>query len=87
MVLFAVLLLFAHTDVWQPMRYFVGAWTGTTNGQPGSGTASRTYEFVLRDRFLQVRHKSEYQFIETFELAGPGKDFELYSETRFRRNK
>jgi hypothetical protein len=27
------------------------------------------------------------EFIERFDLAEPGKDFELYSETRFRRSK
>lgn len=28
---------------------------------------------------------NENHFVETFELAAPGKDFEVYSETRFKR--
>jgi hypothetical protein len=28
---------------------------------------------------------SQEEFVETFELAAPGKEFELYSETRFKR--
>ncbi len=30
---------------------------------------------------------SESEFVETFELAPPGKDFEVYSQTRFKRAK
>jgi hypothetical protein len=41
----------------------------------GSGWRAReTYRFLSND-----------EFIETFALAGPGKEFETYSETRFRR--
>ena len=36
--------------------------------------ARETYRFLSND-----------EFIETFALAGPGKEFETYSETRFRR--
>ena len=38
--------------------------------------ARETYRFLSND-----------QFIETFALAGPGKEFETYSETRFRRKR
>jgi len=151
-------------DPWINMRFIVGSWNGSVSGQPGSGTAARTYEFVLGNKFIHVRNKSTYpphennpkgevhedwgfisydsarkklvlrqfhvegfvnqfvlqsesrneivfvsesienipagwraretyrvlgsdEFVERFDLAPPGKDFELYSETRFRRNK
>ena len=38
--------------------------------------ARETYRFLSND-----------EFIETFALAGPGKEFETYSETQFRRKK
>jgi len=38
--------------------------------------ARETYRFLSND-----------EFIETFALAGPGKEFETYSETRFRRKR
>jgi hypothetical protein len=50
----------AATNPWMNMPSMVGAWNGTVNGQPGSGTASRTYEFVLGNKFLSVRNKSSY---------------------------
>lgn len=153
-------------DVWEPMRYFAGSWTGTGKGQPGSSTIEREYQFVLNGKFLHVKNKSVYppqkenpkgevhedsgflsydrarklfvlrqfhgegfvnqyaldraasnarvlvfvsesienipagwraretyriinanEFTETFELAAPGKDFELYSEGHFNRRR
>lgn len=153
-------------DVWEPLKFFVGAWEGTSQGQPGQGTCVREYQFALNGKFLQVRNKSTYapqeknpkgevhedwgmfsydrarkkfvlrqfhtegfvnqyatetlaadgkllsfvseslenipvgfraretyrilsadEFTETFELAEPGKAFEVYSETRFKRKK
>ena len=163
-VLLALGSQFSTTDPWVNMRFFIGVWEGTSVGESGNGTVSRTYEFVLGNKFLQVRNKSTYppqernpkgevhedwgmfsydtgrrklvfrqfhgegfvnqyvvqsqdgreiifaseaventprgyraretyrisntdEFVERFELAEPGKDFQTYSETRFRRSK
>jgi hypothetical protein len=154
----------AAEDQWGPVRFLVGRWEGTSEGQPGSGTVQRSYEFILDGRYLHERNTSSYPpraagkagevhqhwsflsydrgrralvlrqfhqegfvnqyvmaprgepaadvvfesesfenlpagwkaresyrvlapdaFEETFELAGPGKPFELYSRARFRR--
>ncbi|MCM3872300.1 MAG: hypothetical protein ND895_16585 [Pyrinomonadaceae bacterium] len=49
----------------------------TTIENISSGWVAReTYRFLSND-----------EFVETFALAGPGKEFETYSETRFRRVK
>lgn len=151
-------------DVWQPLRFFAGAWQGTVKGRPGEGTVEREYHFALRGAFLEVGNKSIYpaqaknpkgeqhedqgfisydkqrkkhvlrqfhvegfvnqyvltsisadgrtlvfeseaienipagwraretyrilnenEFSETFELAEPGKEFSVYSETRLKR--
>ena len=45
---------------WDPLRFFVGSWTGVGNGQPGTSTVEREYSFALNDRFLEVRNKSTY---------------------------
>ena len=161
-------LLMAQTtrpsDVWEPLKYFVGSWKGTVKGQPGEGQVEREYRFILDGKFLQAKNKSTYppqeknpkgeihedlglysydrgskqfalrqfhsegfvnqyrqeaaasqsgtlvfltsgienipagwraresyrivspdEFIEVFELAEPGKDFEFYSESHFKR--
>jgi hypothetical protein len=151
------------TDRFGPLRFLVGAWRGEQAGQPGRGTAERTYQLILNDRFIQETNTSTYppqeknkageihhhmsvisydsarkrlvfrqfhtegfvntyvqeptndaktivfvteaienipagyraretytilndnEFIERFDLAGPGKDFELYSEAHLKR--
>jgi hypothetical protein len=49
-----------NTDVWQPIRFFIGHWKGTTEGEPGTGTVDRTYDLVLRDHFIQEHSTSTY---------------------------
>ena len=48
------------SDVFARLRFFVGSWRGDQAGQPGRGTSERIYEFVLNDRFLQVKNTSTY---------------------------
>jgi nitrobindin-like protein len=47
-------------DALAPVAVLVGRWTGTTEGQPGTGTVEREYERVLGSRFIQVRNRSTY---------------------------
>jgi hypothetical protein len=150
-------------DRFAALRFLAGTWRGDQAGQPGRGTAERTYQFILNDRFLQETNTSTYpaqeknkngevhhhmsmisydtarklfvfrqfhtegfvntyvqqpsaddrtivfvseaienipagyraretytilspdEFTERFEIADPGKDFELYSEARLKR--
>lgn len=50
----------AKPDPWAPVRFMIGRWEGTTQGEPGTGTVVRTYEFVLGNRFIQERNVSTY---------------------------
>jgi hypothetical protein len=50
----------AKVDRFALLRAFEGRWRGEGNGQPGKSTVERTYEFVLRDRYLNVRNASLY---------------------------
>lgn len=56
-------------------RSFIFTSTAIENIAPG-WRARETYRFLSND-----------EFSETFALAGPGKEFETYSETRFRRKR
>jgi hypothetical protein len=38
----------------------VGKWQGTSEGQPGTGTLTREYRAVLRDRFIEETNRSVY---------------------------
>jgi len=47
-------------DPWQPVRLFIGHWTGTTEGEPGAGTVERAYKFILSDHFIEEHSTSTY---------------------------
>jgi hypothetical protein len=47
-------------DVWEPLRYFVGSWEGTSKGQAGNGKVEREYRFALNGAFLEVKNKATY---------------------------
>ena len=47
-------------DPWEPVRFLAGEWAGTSQGEPGTGTAQRSYQFVLGSRFLHERNVSTY---------------------------
>jgi hypothetical protein len=47
-------------DPWQPVRFLAGNWEGTVSGQSGSGTVSRSYEFILHDNFIQEKNTTTY---------------------------
>jgi hypothetical protein len=152
-----------NPDRFESFQFFLGAWEGEGEGQPGKSRVSREYALVLDGRFIEVRNRSIYapqegkpgedhrdvgyisfdsgrgkhvlrqfhvegfvnqyvhestsadgktivfvteaienippgwraretylligtdELVERFELAEPGKDFELYTENRFRR--
>jgi len=47
-------------DPWAEVRFMVGEWVGTSEGEPGQGSVKRTYAFVLKERFLHERNVSSY---------------------------
>jgi hypothetical protein len=50
----------APADALAAIAPLVGKWTGTSEGQPGSGTVERDYERILGSRFIRVRNRSTY---------------------------
>lgn len=47
-------------DPWGSIRFLVGDWMGTSEGQAGIGTVQRNYSFVLKDRYLHEKNISTY---------------------------
>ncbi len=64
LMLFVPVLVFAQgnqkVDVWSPLKFFIGTWKGTGKGEPGVSQVERQYQFVLGDKYIQVKHKSVY---------------------------
>ena len=47
-------------DHWLPIRRLIGDWSGTVTGEAGNGTVTRSYAFVMNDRFVQETNTSRY---------------------------
>jgi hypothetical protein len=69
-------------DPWAPVRFLVGRWEGTTQGEPGRGAVARSYEFVLGNRFIHERNTSTYPPQEKNEK---GEVHEHFSHDRIRK--
>src|SRR6516225_6288131 len=72
------------SEVFASLRFFVGSWRGDQSGQPGKGASERTYEFVLNDRFLQVKNTSAYPPQEKNKNGEVHHDMIGYDRTRKR---
>jgi hypothetical protein len=72
-------------DPWSPVRFLIGDWEGTTEGEPGRGTVARTYEFVLGNRFIHERNTSTYPPQETNEKGEVHEHWSFLSYDRLRK--
>jgi hypothetical protein len=73
-------------DIWEPLKFFLGAWEGTSKGQPGQGTCEREYQFALNGKFLQVKNKSIYSAQEKNPKGEVHEDLGFFSYDRSRKN-
>ena len=46
--------------MWSHLNFFIGRWQGRGSGTPGNSQVERSYQFVLGDKFIEVRNKSTY---------------------------
>lgn len=72
-------------DVWQPWKFFVGAWEGGGKGQSGDAKVEREYQFVLNGKYLQVRNKSTYAPQEKNPKGEAHEDWGLISRDGMRK--
>jgi hypothetical protein len=49
-----------QADPFADVRFLVGRWKGSSEGEPGKGSVARSYEVVLGGRFIHERNRSEY---------------------------
>lgn len=72
-------------DPWAPIRFLVGEWEGTASGEPGTGTVSRSYEFVLGNRFIHERNTSVYPPQEKNKAGEVHQHWSFFSYDRTRK--
>lgn len=47
-------------SLWLTLKPFLGVWKGEGGGEPGQGIYERSYQFILNNRFIEIRNKSTY---------------------------
>jgi hypothetical protein len=47
-------------SMWLPVKFFIGNWTGDSEGDPGNGKYERSYRFIFDNQFIEVKNKSTY---------------------------
>ncbi len=47
-------------SLWLPLKPLIGKWTGTGEGPEGKGTYERSYQFVLNNKFIELRNRTIY---------------------------
>jgi hypothetical protein len=52
---------YEEENIWAPFEFFVGTWEGVGKGKPGDSRVEREYQFVLGDKFLEVKNKSVFE--------------------------
>ena len=73
------------TDVWAPLRFFIGSWTGAGEGGPGASTGEQTFAFVLRGTYLQVRNKAVFAPQEKNPKGETHEDWGIFSYDKARK--
>lgn len=48
------------TDPWDLFKPFIGKWAGEGGGEPGKGSYVRSYQFIMNNKFIEVRNQSSY---------------------------
>lgn len=49
-----------NIDIWKPLEFLEGIWTGQGEGMSGISTVTQEYRFILNGKFLQMKTRSEF---------------------------
>lgn len=66
-------------DPWVALRPLEGRWRGDAQGEPGKGTSTREYRFVLGDKFMHGDNTAIYPPQEKNPKGETHKDMSIYS--------
>ncbi len=72
-------------SLWLPFRSFIGSWRGESEGQPGHGKYTRSYEFALNKRYIEVKNTSVYPPSKNFPQGEVHEDHGFISYDRMRK--
>jgi len=72
-------------DVWQPLKFLEGNWSGTGDGLNGKSELTQDYEFLLSDKFLQMKTRSVFKPQEKNAEGEIHEDIAMFGYDSFRK--
>jgi hypothetical protein len=66
-------------DLWAPFRYFVGTWQGQGDGKGGVSKGKLSFQFILREKFLQSKNETRFDPQEKNPKGETHEDFGVFS--------
>ncbi|HJN16630.1 MAG TPA: hypothetical protein QGH10_14090 [Armatimonadota bacterium] len=72
-------------DVWRPLRFLEGVWSGTGEGLSGRSTVTQRYSFILGGKFLQARTRAAFPKQERNPDGELHEDMGVFSYDRARK--
>jgi len=73
------------TDIWQPLRYFLGKWEGYGSGKAGYGKGEREYALVLNDQYLYYSDRTVFKPQENNPTGELHEEWTIFSFDRLRK--
>jgi len=72
-------------DIWQPLRYLDGSWTGEGDGMSGHSDVTQSYEFLLDGNFLKMQTRAVFEPQEKNPNGEIHEDFAVFSYDQSRK--
>ncbi len=73
------------TDMWQPLRYFLGKWEGYGSGKAGYGKGQREYTLILNDQYMYYSERTVFKPQENNPTGELHEEWTLFSFDRSRK--
>ena len=68
-----------ESDPYQSIAFLVGRWHGRGSGMGGNSTVTHTYEYVIQDKFLHMKTRSEFRSDDVQETGEIHEDWGFFS--------
>ena len=72
-------------DAWKPMKSLVGKWEGKGEGKSGISTVTKDLQFVLQEKFLQLKTNAVFKPQEKNPKGEVHEDWGFFSSDRARK--
>lgn len=73
-------------NIWEPLEFFIGTWTGDETGKAGIGKGERTYQFIMGKKYIFQKNISRFEPQEKNPEGETHEDWGFFSYDKVRKN-